>query len=459
MTRGMRFSEAMVGSWQSRLGTAGGAFGFDVDVETDELLKPLGTTTGRLVGTLHADGLAERAAATGTIEVSPVEQKRIRYTLEFRGDDGHPYRFDGWKSIEWRHLLGTWTTLPGTIYDAAGAVVGTAQARFPLRDTASLVASLRLLPPGTPPAADLFARRSDGTPGRLEVWYDTFTDPATGTGFWLHHELVTPAAGGAPEAHGWAAVFPPDAPPVWARFGPGPLGESPAFRVGDVVAEHGVRAGSAGDLSWELAVTDTSPPLFTFPRSTWSRELLPAAQIVPSPTASFAGTVRCGTRAWTLAGAPGGAARIYGHGNAERWAWLHADLGGGDVLEIVAAVSRRPGLNRLPPMPFVQLRVDGADWPSNPLAAAPRFKAEVGLPVWTVKGRSGDRRIEVTVTQPEERCVAIPYRDPDGATATCTNTERADVRIVVERRTGGTWALERSWRLDATAHAEVGTRP
>lgn len=41
-----------------------------------------------------------------------------------------------------------------------------------------------------------------------------------------------------------------------------------------------------------------------------------------------------------------------------------ADLGG-DVCENVAAVSTRPGMNRLPPLPFIRLRADSADLPSG----------------------------------------------------------------------------------------------
>ena len=52
-----------------------------------------------------------------------------------------------------------------------------------------------------------------GQPGRLEVWYSTLTDPTTGTGFWLHTELVAPTSGAA-FLHGWAAAFPVDGPPV-----------------------------------------------------------------------------------------------------------------------------------------------------------------------------------------------------------------------------------------------------
>src|SRR4051812_17000583 len=66
------------------------------------------------------------------------------------------------------------------------------------------------------------APRWNGRPGRLEVHYLTATDDATGTGLWLHHEVVAPTEDGKPYAHGWIAVFPPDGPPSYERFGPTP---------------------------------------------------------------------------------------------------------------------------------------------------------------------------------------------------------------------------------------------
>lgn len=284
----------------------------------------------------------------------------------------------------------------------------------------------------------------------MEVWYDTITDAATGTGLWLHHELISPTDGSDAYLHGWAAVFPSDGTPQWERFGPAPAGDGPWFEALDVVAEPGVRRGSAGDLSWDLRYRDASPPVFTFPRWTWRRAVLPAAQVVPSPVATWEGTVRVGDQQVELEDARGSAARIYGHGNAQRWGWLHADLGGGDVLEIVAAVPRRPVLDRFRPLPLVQIRTDGKVWPGNPLIAALRLRARLGLPTWTVEGRWRGHHLRVEVTQPAEACVEVPYTDPDGATATCTNSERASAHVVFD---------DLEWHLDGTAHAEIGSRP
>jgi hypothetical protein len=53
-----------------------------------------------------------------------------------------------------------------------------------------------------------------GQPGRLEVWYATLTDPATGAGVWIHAELMVPKdRDRPPERHGWVTLFPTDGPP------------------------------------------------------------------------------------------------------------------------------------------------------------------------------------------------------------------------------------------------------
>ena len=198
--------------------------------------------------------------------------------------------------------------------------------------------------------------------------------------------------------------------------------------------------------------------MYTFPRWAWERELLPGAQVVPAPTAMFTGRLYLDGDALDVDGSRGAVARIYGHGNAQRWGWLHADLRDGDVLEIVAATPRRRALSWLPPMPLVQLRVADRDWPRDALAAAPLFRARLGLPAWRVRGTVGRRRLRVDVTIPPAESVALDYTDPDGASATCTNSERADADIVLERW-DGRWRTERGWSLRGNAHAEIGTRP
>lgn len=303
--------------------------------------------------------------------------------------------------------------------------------------------------------------RWQGEPGRMEAWYATLTAARTGEGVWLHHELRADLRGRA-EAHGWAAVFPPAGPPVVERFGPEPIADVPDaggalwFDAAGARVGPGGLAGATDTLAWDLACRDTGPPLYTFPAHVWRHQVLPAAQVVPWPTMTVAGHVDVGGRRIDLDGARGGLAHIFGHGNAHRWGWLHADLGGGDVLEVVAAQGRHPLLRAVPPRVVARLRVDGQDWPSDPLVASVGSRVRLGLPRWWATVTTVGRRLRVGVRVPPGAAVVLGYRDPDGARSTCTNSCRADaeVRLEVRRPTG--WELQRRWSLSATAHAEVG---
>ena len=326
---------------------------------------------------------------------------------------------------------------------------------------------------------ELWQPRWRGRPGRLEVWYATMTDAATGAGLWVHGETVAPrsgtgaeagdglvegdkdagAAGTPATAHGWVAWFPSEGKPVWSRSGAeqvSPPGEDPpaGFSAGDLTLGPGGTKGTAGDLEWDITWRAAEQePLYTFPKWAWARELLPAAQIVPAPSMQARGWVRNGDTRHEIEG-HAAASRIYGHGNAQRWGWLHADLGDGNVIELVSAVSTRPVLSALAPITFLRMRVDGTDWPRTRVACW-GLRAHLDLPQWRIQGRTQGVEVDLEVTQPPERCVSIDYTDPNGATATCTNTERADLALTLRWQDG----RSRTWRLDGTAHAEIGRRP
>ena len=327
---------------------------------------------------------------------------------------------------------------------------------YPLWILAGLASGMPRLRTGL----ELGARRWRGQKPRQEVWYGTATDPRTGDALWLHAETVAPPHD-APYAHGWAAFFPAHGEPVLSRFGPAPVQQPEArwFAADATTLTPDAWQGQTPRITWNLQQNLLTPPLLPFARWLWEMEALPGAMVVLDPQARWSGQLTVDGAVLDFAG-PVGLARIYGHGSAARWAWLHADLGDGAVLEVVAAVSTRPGLTRLRPAPFVRLRWQGQDWPRFPLLAAlTAFRCEPTLPGWTLEGQVGNRRLRVAVALPPERCVAVAYRDPDGQTATCTHSARADATVVLELRQGGAWTVAQRWDLAATAHAEVGLRP
>lgn len=459
--RGAAFKETMLGTVRLDTETRERRIRLDLRAEADGILRPHRTTRARVTGRVRIAGFADAPDVEGELEVSPLARRRIRYRLAFTAD-GRGLTLDGWKSVTARRPLESMTVLPFTLYEG-DARAGEGVLRFPLATgLAPFLLSFRF--PRRESRSEHFAPRWNGTPGRTEVWYTTLTDPASGTGIWLHHELTAPADGSEPFAHGWVAAFPREGEVRHARFGPVPW-TRPAngFAGDDIMALPGQLAGSAGDFHWKLTERPQASPLFTFPRWSWRRPLLPAAQMLPAARATYDGEFSYGEHTLTPRGAPGASARIYGHGNAHRWTWLHAELGDGDVLEIVAAVSTRPGLRRLPPLVFLRLRRRGRTWPRRAERSAVgwlgvgRFRAAFGLPEWTVTGRTALRRIRVEVDQPAERTLTLEYRDPDGTRAVCRNSESADARIVLERW-WGRWRPEASWVLDGTAHAEAGER-
>lgn len=463
-SRGTAFRETMFGTVRLEGEDRARPVRLDLNAVADRVLRLRGTTHARITGRIRIAGWADAPCAEGELEISPLARRRIRYRLSFTVGDRR-LTLDGWKSVTPRRPVTSMTVLPFTLYEE-GVPAGEGTLRFPVTTgLAPFLASFRFPrhPRQKNPGSHM-APRWNGEPGRTEVWYTTVTDPATGTGLWLHHELTAPADGSDPFAHGWAAVFPKDGPVRHARFGPEKwAGGGDGFTADGVLAASGRLSGSAGALGWDLAEQADGAPLFTFPRWSWRRPLLPAAQMLPAARATYAGTFTYENTTLTPVGAPGATARIYGHGNAHLWSWLHADLGAGDVLELVAAVSTRPGLRRLPPLVFLRLRQGGRTWPRRAERTAVgwagfgRFRAAIGLPTWTVTGRAGLRRIRVEVTQPEERTLALDYTDPDGSHATCRNSERADAHVLLERWWGG-WRTEAEWTLAGTAHAEVGTR-
>lgn len=294
------------------------------------------------------------------------------------------------------------------------------------------------------------APRWRGKPGRLEVWYATFTNPATRAALWVHCETVAPTAG-EPYALGWATWFPAEGPPRTERFGPEPVQPASGpdwFRAAGAVVGPEKLSGHARSIAWDLSWKDTAAPLWTFPRLAWERELLPGAQVGLAPTADFTGALTIDGSTVAVDNWRGNVAHIYGHGNAKRWAWVHADLGDGDVLEAVAAVSHKPGLNRLSPLAFIRLRVDGKDWPTSGLPSL-RIRTTLGVQHWQLEGRIGRRDVLIRVDQPPERCVSLEYTDPDGGKCVCTNTEQADVYVELG---------DRRWAVQGTGHAEVGLR-
>jgi len=147
---GFGFHEIMEGSVERVGERFDRPFRFEVEVSTPKLIARVAMCDAE--GSLRIDGLAKNAPTKGRLELSPVIERRIRYVLDFIGDDGKRYQFDGSKRIARfgalpHTLLKSWTTLPGTVTDESGELWGRAVLRFHMRrDLRQLVSSMRIGP-------------------------------------------------------------------------------------------------------------------------------------------------------------------------------------------------------------------------------------------------------------------------------------------------------------------------
>jgi hypothetical protein len=146
---GFEFRETMTGSY-TLTGQPGveRPLRFSLRLQAEDALAYARDRVVRASGTLEMDGFADEVAVAGTLVLTPLVQRVIRYDLSFVGNDGLPYKLQGQKDIRFSDLLGSLTTLPAQILDASGKPVAKAQLTFDVRaDLLKFLASWKPLLP------------------------------------------------------------------------------------------------------------------------------------------------------------------------------------------------------------------------------------------------------------------------------------------------------------------------
>ncbi len=151
---GFRMSEEMVGSHHF-VGDAGPEgehpMRFRVTWGTRHLLdwlNPLATgfMENFLEGSITVGGLVDDAPCSGTLKLRYLQEASLRYTIDFKAEDEHPYRYQGEKvDIRPWNLHKSHTTCFGTITDlVSGQDISKSILRFELGTLPAFLASFRL---------------------------------------------------------------------------------------------------------------------------------------------------------------------------------------------------------------------------------------------------------------------------------------------------------------------------
>jgi hypothetical protein len=308
--------------------------------------------------------------------------------------------------------------------------------------------------------------------GHYEIWYLTCNHLPTRTGFWIRYTLESPLHE-PPYAQLWFAFFDARDPgrnfAVNRRFPIDVLSSQVSpFRIaiGDAVLGHGHRTGGlSGDgraASWDLSWLPAAATHRHLPGIIYRTSFADTRVLSPSLDAPVRGTITIDGRTLALDGDPGGQTHVWGRKHAHAWAWGHCNAfegRRGAALEALSVRLERRGVV-LPTLTLVGLVLDGEAHRLNGLEHTLVNRGTFGTARYRFLARGAGVRIAGEYACRPEDMVSTEYADPDGAACFCANTEVADLRVTVWRRSRiwKRWHEQARLTADKAGHFEVAGR-
>jgi hypothetical protein len=285
--------------------------------------------------------------------------------------------------------------------------------------------------------------RSGERSGSYEVWFLTFTDPASGAGYWIRSTFLGSKKAGH-SAGAWFARFDPADPA--ACFGIHRTSSEWTFdpnsfdvRVGGTAMRSGhakgALEGGGHTVRWDLTYDTGRPTWQLLPSPFYRGSLAPTKPLSPNPDTRFTGTVEADGTTHRIEKAPGQQGHLYGKKHAERWAWMACtDFPDEEAtIQIVTAKSRRG------PVTTPYLTSAGVLWRGEWIRLV-KFsrRRDFGLGTWRVDLENHRYRLTGRVEAPARSLIRARYEDPDGVPRYCHNSEIASCRLALfERKAGG----------------------
>lgn len=305
--------------------------------------------------------------------------------------------------------------------------------------------------------------------GAYESWFCRANHPSRPLAFWVRYTIFAPRGG--PEAavgELWAVWFDGERDAIVAVKEEHPLRDCAfaahglearigAARLDGAQLEGSARRG-AHTIAWSLRHTSGERPLLLLPERLYDGAFPKAKVVVPAPLTRFEGAIEVDGERMPIDGWVGSQNHNWGSEHTARYAWGQV-AGFDDAPDAFLEVSTarvRIGPILTPPMTVLVLRLGEEELRLSSIPRALRARARYGARgdesegtdgfEWTFDSRSGDVRIEGTLSAPRSRFVALPYGNPPGGLKTCLNSKLARCTLVVSRAGKGTRTLHTASR-------------
>ncbi|HSB10316.1 MAG TPA: tocopherol cyclase family protein [Blastocatellia bacterium] len=307
-----------------------------------------------------------------------------------------------------------------------------------------------------------------------EVWFLTLNHRASQRGFWFRYTIDSPSGSESrPTAGLWAAVFSRTAPDrnigIRRDF---PIDQLAlegkrefSVRIADSLlstsrasgAVHSADHNIEWDLSFEPCASTyhhASPALVRLAR--------PSSFVCsPNLDAKFSGAIAVDGDRITVEEEPGCQSHLWGRKHVDDWVWVHSnafDKHPGTVFEGLAARTRRAG-RAMPPIQSLYLRHRGEEQRFIRIRLAEQWQRKLGMGYWSFSAMNTNVYIEGAAQCRLRDMLQAEYIDPDGEPLYCVNSEVANLKIRLFRRTHGVrWRHIETIKAYASAHLEHASR-
>lgn len=321
--------------------------------------------------------------------------------------------------------------------------------------------------------ADNLCRWDGHSAPHHEVWFITLNHRQSQRGFWFRYAIESPVGNSRPTAALWAAVFNRESPQLnfglkreceinQLSFGGR---EDFSLRIGDgrfaLSNAVGRVANGEHNVEWDLNYIPCDTTYHHVTRALIHLARPSSFVCSPNLDTRFSGRISIDGEDVILEDEPGCQSHLWGRKHVDDWVWVHSNAfenHPGTVFEGLSARPRRSGLKLLR-VQSLFLRHRGQEHRFTRLRAAEQWNRKLGMGYWSFAAMNSRVYIEGAAQCRLRDMLQAEYVDPDGERLFCINSEVANLKIRLFRRTRGLrWRHLETIKAYATAHVEHASR-